>query len=156
MTTSNDRPGTGLLIIQNRAFKREQLRGNPAALFAWEDTLEYRRTGLSHTRNAKECYGEMNAVAFVTKKLAGDAPYCFFTDEDARSGSTALDSLEQAFERLRHHLVRGGIVYFPGIAIGTAANLLNTAPMLWGAVERMRLDLFRSFKTHSQIDTKVA
>jgi len=150
------RAKTGMIIIQNRPFKREQLRGNPAVLFAWEDTLEHKRSHLSQTRFARECHGEMNAVAFVTKKLAGDAPYCNFTDDDAREGSPALENLKNAFGRLEHHLRRGGQVYFPGQPIGTQANLLRSAPMLWGAIERMRLQLYRDFPIHSAIETKVA
>lgn len=105
MSSGNDQaPSHGLIMVQNRPFRREQLRGNPRALFVWEDTLEHRQATLAGTRYARECHGEFNAVAIVTKKLAGNAPYCSFTDDDARPGNEAIETIRHAFERIQRHL----------------------------------------------------
>lgn len=148
MHASQDRsPTKGVIVIQSRPYLRQQLRNNPGAIFAWEDTLEHDING--GRRAALQCYGEPNAIGIVTKRMAGMAPQCFLSDEDGLPGTAVRRTIEIQVDRMSFHLDRGGTVYWPATPIGTEGCLLHRAPVLWGAIERMRLSLFRGRAIHS-------
>lgn len=114
---------------------RAMLRAAPDTLWVFGDNVQRRGLG----GQAREMRGEPNAVGLVTKRAPAMTPAAFLVDTDYPQ----VRALWVApYRRLRDHLAAGGDVVWPADGIGTGlAALPERAPVIWAALERLRLSL---------------
>ena len=108
------------------------LQAEPEKLFVFWDNMIRRGYG----GQAKEMRGEPNAIGIPTKKLPSMKEGSFLTDADH------ADWVGEVFGTILDLNDFEGVIVWPEDGIGTGrANLQNTSPLIWGAIERLKIVL---------------
>lgn len=116
-------------VIKQKWITRDDLKRNPGHLFVFGDNMARRGLG----GQAKEMRGEPNAVGVPTKWEPTMYPSGFFGEADLEKVKPSID---EAFERLRAHLARGGTVVLPRDGLGTGlAALDGRAPSIAALIQ---------------------
>lgn len=116
-------------VVKQKWITRDDLKRNPDHLFAFGDNMARRGLG----GQAKEMRGEPNAVGVPTKWEPTMYPSGFFSEADLEKVKPSID---EAFERLRAHLARGGTVVLPRDGLGTGlAALDGRAPSIAALIQ---------------------
>lgn len=116
-------------VVKQKWITRDDLKRNPEHLFAFGDNMARRGLG----GQAKEMRGEPNAVGVPTKWEPTMYPSGFFSEADLEKVKPSID---EAFERLRAHLARGGTVVLPRDGLGTGlAALDGRAPSIAALIQ---------------------
>lgn len=111
---------------------RAMLKAEPKTLFVFGDNVLRRGYG----GQAAEMRGMPNAVGIPTKWAPSMHEDAFFADRDF---SRVFDLIWPKFQRLAHHLEKGGDVVWPEDGIGTGrAQLKTRAPAIMVLIDQLR------------------
>lgn len=120
-------------MLEYRSYiTREMLKNEPEKLFVFGDNIE--RTG--YGGQAKEMRGEPNAIGIPTKKRPFMNKESFFNNSYTPfwNANCGVD--------IARLLSFGGTIVWPEAGIGTGmAQLEKRAPLIWKAIERLRIGL---------------
>lgn len=118
---------TKLMRFQSRIYP-EDLESNPDTLFVFGDNMK--GTG---NKGQAVIRGMPNAVGIPTKHLPATTTGAYFTDADLPSVKAKID---QAFAKLRQHIMKGKRVVYPTDGVGTGlAQLRTRAPAIFEYIE---------------------
>ncbi len=108
------------------------LKDEPEKLFVFGDNSQ--RVG--YGGQAKEMRGEPNAIGIPTKRYPSMEEDAFYDDEYAIYWALICG------KNITKLLIFGGTIIWPEEGIGTGlAQLKERAPLIWNAIERLRIGL---------------